>query len=186
MFTVKKSEEFPGGLRRYHLRFFEKLKEFRLAEKYSDIVIECDDKRFMCHRVVLAASCKYFEIMFNRGFKESADEKVVIRDIVNGATFDRVLSFLYASSDDEVKDLITSDTFGLFLASKALLFKELEIQCTQLYLMKTYAEFFAKLNEYRVSEKLVDVTVVCQGKSFKCHRVVLAYSLRVFQRDIQQ
>jgi len=55
---VTHTKELTGGLKR-----------MLTQSKHSDIIIECENKTFNCHKVILAAISPYFETMFDVGLE---------------------------------------------------------------------------------------------------------------------
>jgi hypothetical protein len=45
----------------------------------SDVVVECGEKTFDCHKTVLAGRSEIFKAMLTGPFKEGKENKIVIR-----------------------------------------------------------------------------------------------------------
>lgn len=107
--------------------FFYKLHEFFLADKYTDVKILCQDRVFKCHRLVLATTCEYFDVMFSAGYKEKSLEEIRLHDI-DCTTFEEVLRFAYQGdvviNDDNVYSLLcASDMLRLsFIENRCILY----------------------------------------------------------------
>lgn len=101
--------------------FIDNFKEISALDDLSDFTIICQDKRFSCHKVMLAASSEYFELLFknekNRTELEIDDAKPEI--------VEAILNFMSKSQipnniDDIAMDLIKlADMFRLNLLKRA-------------------------------------------------------------------
>ena len=72
----------PSGLSHYHsqvsqlVSFNNRLQNFRTNKKLCDVSITVGGTQFHAHKLVLAASCDFFETMFTSGFQESTCDNV--------------------------------------------------------------------------------------------------------------
>ena len=69
------------------------LNELRKEKELCDIIITIGERSFPAHRAVLAASSRYFKVMFTSGFKESSADKVNIDG--DPEVFECLLEFAY-------------------------------------------------------------------------------------------
>jgi len=67
-------------------KYINQMKGMLYNRKLSDVCFEVQGQEFPCHRIVLAARCKYFDNMFSSDWAEAHQSKINIQDI-NAATF---------------------------------------------------------------------------------------------------
>merc|ERR1719312_587255 len=79
------------------LNICESLGEFFLSKELSDILIECQDKTFKAHQVILSASSPVFRGMFLADMKEKKSQLVEIKDLEPGVVCE-MLKFIYTRS----------------------------------------------------------------------------------------
>jgi hypothetical protein len=60
----------------------------------SDVTVECQGRLFPCHKAVLGARSETFAAMFRVGFKENAENKVVVQEM-DSRIMDLLLRFVY-------------------------------------------------------------------------------------------
>ena len=58
-----------------------KLNDFRIEERYFDVIIQCDNKHFKCHRIILALASSFFDTMFSGNFKGRTKEIISLPDL---------------------------------------------------------------------------------------------------------
>lgn len=92
---------------------------------YTDVNIFCENRVFKCHRVVLAAACEYFHLMFRGNFAESHTQDVVLHDF-DSITFEKILLFVYRG---EIATIDDDNVFNLLRASDILELSDLEDHC---------------------------------------------------------
>lgn len=63
----------------YGTQFMQRLLGLRRDGLYADVTLKIEDETFLCHKVVLSASCAYFRAMFTSGLDESTSGKVEIK-----------------------------------------------------------------------------------------------------------
>ena len=73
------------------------MEEFRMADKFTDIKVICQDQAYECHRLILAAASEYFDRMLSGNFKESKLEESKLNEI-HSATFEEILRFAYTKA----------------------------------------------------------------------------------------
>ncbi|XP_077581076.1 kelch-like protein 40a [Stigmatopora nigra] len=77
-------------------------------DKFVDCVLKVKDKKFPCHRLVLAASSPFFKAMFLSDLEESRTRDIVLKD-VEPATVGLILRYLYTSdiklTEQNVQDI---------------------------------------------------------------------------------
>ncbi|XP_018425946.1 PREDICTED: kelch-like protein diablo [Nanorana parkeri] len=73
---------------------FSGLKEMYVSETLCDVAVLTSDKRFLCHRVVLASVSPYFKALFTCPMKESTRGEVCLSDVPS-STMQAVLHYIY-------------------------------------------------------------------------------------------
>ncbi|XP_049639210.1 kelch-like protein 25 [Suncus etruscus] len=73
------------------------LDTLRQHHMFTDVTLWAGERAFPCHRVVLAASSRYFEAMFSHGLRESRDEAVHFRDSLHPEVLELLLDFAYSA-----------------------------------------------------------------------------------------
>ena len=73
------------------------LNEFRVSEKFHDVILIVEDRSFPCHRCILAASMKYFCTMFLGEYAE-AEKKEIKLKYINADDFELLLTYVYGGS----------------------------------------------------------------------------------------
>ncbi|XP_066285876.1 kelch repeat and BTB domain-containing protein 8-like [Branchiostoma lanceolatum] len=63
----------------------------------QDVVLEVEDRRFPCHRLVLSAASPYFRAMFTNDMAESRQKTVVLQGLDAGM-FGELLSYIYSGT----------------------------------------------------------------------------------------
>ncbi|XP_078602747.1 kelch repeat and BTB domain-containing protein 2-like [Branchiostoma floridae x Branchiostoma japonicum] len=63
----------------------------------QDVVLEVEDRRFPCHRLVLSAASPYFRAMFTNDMAESRQKTVVLQGLDAGM-FGEILSYIYSGT----------------------------------------------------------------------------------------
>jgi len=79
------------------LNICESLGEFFLSKELSDVLIECQDKTFEAHQVILSASSPVFRGMFLADMKEKKSQLVEIKDLEPGVVCE-MLRYIYSGS----------------------------------------------------------------------------------------
>ena len=104
---------------------FQKVENYLLEEKFSDLKITCEEKEFPVHKLILSVRSDVFKTMFSsEGKFEIGDDKLKLED-TNEDTLHSFLRYLYT---DEIKDQV--DCKLLILADKYNV-KELVQNCVQ-------------------------------------------------------
>ena len=98
----------------------EQLNALRNEESFTDIFLQTDDgHRIPCHRVILAASCPYFNAMLTSGMGETTSKHVVMHDI-SGSILKQIIDYCYTGSfiltDETVNDIAQAANFLQFTA----------------------------------------------------------------------
>ncbi|XP_059200831.1 kelch-like protein 40a [Centropristis striata] len=77
-------------------------------DKFVDCVLTIQDKKFPCHRLVLAASSPFFKAMFLSDLEESKKREIVLKDVEPGV-MGMILRYLYTSdinlTEQNVQDI---------------------------------------------------------------------------------
>ena len=55
--------------------------EFRIQDKFYDVIIKVGDRTFHCHRIILASAFKYFRSMFSKNFREVDEQEIELKGI---------------------------------------------------------------------------------------------------------
>lgn len=108
------------------------LKSIYESGKHSDFVIECGDRSWKVHQVVLCSKSDYFKKACESSFKEGVEHKIAL---LEDKTFmvDRMLSWCYGQGyytqcDEHAAQLAVVDIFLHSLADKYLM-EGLKIEC---------------------------------------------------------
>ncbi|KAK6176712.1 hypothetical protein SNE40_014957 [Patella caerulea] len=81
-----------------HLNFLiDNVAKLRMEGGYTDITICIEERKFNCHKIVLAAGSTYFKSMFSSGMAESRKNEVELKQI-DAAVFEDVLLFIYTGN----------------------------------------------------------------------------------------
>ena len=83
----------------WHSReMFETLNKMRESQSYTDVILHVKEESFHAHKVVLAASSRYFDAMFSAGMKENSQSEVELKeDNLTEEAFELLLNFIYSS-----------------------------------------------------------------------------------------
>ncbi|XP_068594391.1 kelch-like protein 40a [Cebidichthys violaceus] len=77
-------------------------------DKFVDCVLQIQDQKFPCHRLVLAASSPFFKAMFLSNLEESKKREIVLKDVEPGV-MGMILRYLYTSdislTEQNVQDI---------------------------------------------------------------------------------
>ncbi|XP_066272327.1 kelch-like protein 24a [Branchiostoma lanceolatum] len=71
--------------------------DLQKAGVLQDVVLEVEDRRFPCHRLVLSAASPYFRAMFTSDMAESRQKTVVLQGLDAGM-FGEILSYIYSGT----------------------------------------------------------------------------------------
>lgn len=93
----------------------EGLQRCRLEGLYTDIILCVDEEEFPCHKVILAASSRYFDAMFRIPLSEQKTSRVYIKQI-SPWSLKHLIDFAYTGS----LVLSTQTVQDLFLAANLL------------------------------------------------------------------
>ena len=174
-----------------------KLNHFRLENKFTDFTIFVGKAQFRCHKVVLAATSRFFAHSLMDEITEEGDRIVkdeLIIDAVEPFIVRLMLDYIYSakltvSNENATKLLAASRQFHMHSAEQACL-EFLERQdnrrrgsasdLTKLSAEYTFEqpyhvnEILLGLNDQRHDGKFVDVKLSAQKEELACHRVVIA------------
>ena len=138
--------------------FNERVVKLRYDEQCTDVTLQSGDVRMPCHRVVLAASCQYFNTIFSSELAEANSGSVRIE--VDPSTMVNVVDYIYTDevdiSTDNVQNLVAaSDLFQLDQVSAACQrFMETQLQPCNCIGFYTFAKFYG-LDDLRLSAKRI-------------------------------
>ena len=95
----------------YSREMFQSLKKMRENHSYTDVTLGVKGKLFHAHKVLLAASSRFFDAMFSSGMKESTQNEVELEDgDLTKEAFEIILDFIYSSilplTEDNVLDVL--------------------------------------------------------------------------------
>lgn len=77
---------------------FQNLNKMRENQAYTDVILKVKGKSFHAHKVLLAASSRYFDALFSAGMKESSQTEVELKgDDLTEEAFTLLLDFIYSS-----------------------------------------------------------------------------------------
>ncbi|KAK6492188.1 kelch-like protein 40b [Huso huso] len=79
-------------------------------DKFVDCTLKVKDKKFPCHRLVLAACSPYFRAMFLSEMEESKQKEIVLED-VEPEVLGRILKYIY-TSEIEITEQNVQDIFS--------------------------------------------------------------------------
>lgn len=86
------------ALIQHSYEMFETLNKMRENQSLTDVVLRVKGKEFHAHRVILAASSRYFDAMFSSGMKESLQTEVQLTELfLTERAFELLLHFIYTS-----------------------------------------------------------------------------------------
>ena len=97
-----------------HLR--DQLNRYRKDGVLCDVTISVGGRKIHAHKVILAASCPYFEKRFTWGLSESNQSDVTLRE-VDAEAMETLIDFCYTSSIEDkvdksnVQDLLAAACF---------------------------------------------------------------------------
>lgn len=122
-----------NNLKKNVFSVFNRLNEYRKEGKFCDVKLIVEGTAYPCHRNILAASCKYFEIMFNSSFQEGLglSNEISIGDIDN-ETFEVILEFIYTHRAKITKN----NAYSLLKKSNFFDLVDLERRCIN-YILET-------------------------------------------------
>ena len=181
----------------YATKVLEKLNQFRKKQKYTDLVIKVGDHKFPCHKVVLAASSRFFAVSVLDEVDDIGEpikrEELDLSD-VSPKVVQSLLDYIYTSklivsNETAVHTLNAARRFHLSSAEQACL-EFLERQdnrfredpeepaslSTEYMFEQPYHvnEILLGINDQMHDGKFIDVSVMVGDEEIKCHRVVLA------------
>ena len=106
-----------------HLR--EQLNRYRKDGVLCDVTISVGGRKIHAHKVILAASCPYFEKRFTWGLSESNQSDVTLRE-VDAEAMETLIDFCYTSSievvESNVQDLLAAACFLQIVEVKVRLY----------------------------------------------------------------
>ena len=114
----------------HHKESFGFLKDFYDSNSLCDLEVQCGQRTFKCHKVILACISKYFRSMFQSDMVESRQSVVTIKDIDERA-MEAIIDFAYTSK----VSMDVDDVQNLLYASSILQVEAVAIACCEF--MKT-------------------------------------------------
>lgn len=86
------------ALTQHSREMFEILNTMRQKQSHTDVILRVRGKDFQAHRVILAASSRYFDAMFSSGMKESLQMEVELTELyLTEEALELLLNFIYTS-----------------------------------------------------------------------------------------
>ncbi|XP_066287651.1 kelch-like protein 18 [Branchiostoma lanceolatum] len=132
----------------YQHGFLGTVDDFQKAGVLQDVVLEVEDRRFPCHRLVLSAASPYFRAMFTNGMAESRQTTVVLRGL-DAAMFGEILSYIYSGtlhvSLDKVQRLYqTADLLQLdYVRDTCSSYMAMNVDCSTCVDLHKFADIFS-------------------------------------------
>jgi BTB/POZ domain len=77
---------------------------FLTNQTLADVTLQCQEKNFKAHKVILAAASPVFGAMFKEGTKEHEENNVIIEDIESDV-FELFLRYLYSGEVGQLKEM---------------------------------------------------------------------------------
>eukprot|EP00092_Neocalanus_flemingeri_P028708 GFUD01031169.1.p1 GENE.GFUD01031169.1~~GFUD01031169.1.p1 ORF type:complete len:369 (+),score=110.59 GFUD01031169.1:135-1241(+) len=133
-----------------HIQMFEDIKSLMMDFKTSDIVIECQEKKFHCHKIILGARSPVFSRMFDTDMKETRSGVITVDDI-DVDILEAVIEYIY--TDDITKD-VEDTAMIVYAADKYELRGLLEI-C------------FRKFKDEMEDHQLVDILILSERHNLR-------------------
>lgn len=101
----------PG---QYALKVLRNINEQRLNNQFTDVSLVINDTIIRAHRSILAASCKYFHVMFTGSLVEKQQDTIELQDF-SPEILSLVIDFIYTGNlnitKDNVQDLFVTADF---------------------------------------------------------------------------
>ena len=181
----------------YAAKVLEKLDEFRQKRKYTDLIVTVGEHKFHCHKVVLAATSRFFAVGVLDEVTDAGDliprVELAMPDMAPKIV-QSLLDYIYTSklvvsSDTAIQLLNATRRLHLSSAEQACLeflerqdnrFIEEQAEPASLATEYTYEqpyhvnEILLGLNDQMHDGKFVDIAVLVGNEEIKCHQVVLA------------
>ncbi|XP_066285875.1 kelch repeat and BTB domain-containing protein 8-like [Branchiostoma lanceolatum] len=82
----------------YEFGFLGTVGDLQEAGVLQDVVLEVEDRRFPCHRLVLSAASPYFRAMFTKFDMAESRQKTVVLQGLNAGMFGEILSYIYSGT----------------------------------------------------------------------------------------
>ncbi len=139
--------------------------KFYKDERFCDIILCVEGRRFNCHRLVLAASSLYFERMFSNGMSEASAKEITLNDVSSTAV-KYLVEFAYSS-----RLPVTQETaLDIFEAADMLQFPKARQFCQDFLAEQITAQnclhFMLYADAYSC-EPLYEKAKVCAAQFFK-------------------
>ena len=94
---------------------------------FSDVVVDVENKEFLCHRAHLAAASDYFKTALTTGMQESRERRITLHDVTEDV-FSTLLDCIYGG-----KYVLTEENlFEIWRAADMLLITVIVAQCRDL------------------------------------------------------
>ena len=139
----------------------------------SDVTIVCEDEQFLCHKIVLAASCPYLKAMFTSGMRESTSNEIHLKGIKSGI-WRQILGFIYCRNilitKDNILDLVGASSLLQMeeLRQKCSDFLKSQVDCTNVINIRTFstAMFLDELKDYATNFLMNNFVKVIEEDEF--------------------
>lgn len=113
----------------YESMFIKMNRDRTEGQRYCDVIIAVDDKRFHTHKCILGTFSEYFDTLFSSKFKDKDDETVKlfgpIGQKITSCTFEMILNYCYSSEID----LNRKNVYDVLDAAEFLQMGRLSSQC---------------------------------------------------------
>ncbi|XP_078572392.1 kelch repeat and BTB domain-containing protein 2-like [Branchiostoma floridae x Branchiostoma japonicum] len=133
---------------------------------YQDVILEVEDRRFPCHRLVLSAASDYlyFRALFRSDMAESRQKTVVLQGLDAG-TFEEILSYIYSGTLHVSLDRLHS----LYQAADYLQLDSVKDICSSYMAMNversTCVDLYKIADAFSV-DSVVETCLMCIDKNF--------------------
>jgi len=96
-----------------HQQVFQEYKRFMKEKIFTDVTLVCENKKFFCHRVVLASASSYFEKLLNSSmFTAEKNGGLVLIANMRNDIFKAIVEFIYSGTTrvrlEDYEDFIKS------------------------------------------------------------------------------
>ena len=141
------------ALTQHSREMFETLNKMWENQTHTDVILRVRGKGFHAHRVILAASSRYFDAMFSSGMKESLQTEVELTELyLTEEALGLLLHFIYTS----ILPLTEANVLSILEAADHLQISSAIISCT-LYIINNLRDdkfsIETKLKIFRVADR---------------------------------
>ena len=142
----------------YKTNFFHQLRNFVENDKFVDVVLKVEQKKYSCHKFVLSASSVYFEKMFSPGFKEHKSFEIELFGI-SSIGFDEIYNYIYSS---EIK-ITDNNLIDVYNVSDMLLFEEVKEKLNKYFYTYLDHTTCVKYWLFAYQRNITEIMPICQS-----------------------